>query len=579
VTLRPPMPDPTAADPGELTQSLVHLLAARPEEVAETIASLHRPVRDEDGLADLLHHAAATAVAWMPDVDWAGITVQFDGVPFTAASTDPRVLAVDEAQYSLGDGPCMLALRSRSIVAVTPDEMHVRWPELAVNAQAQGVHSFLAAPLVDGQRARGSINLYSASTTGFTVGEADFLAVLSAFVSRGLGDFATLRTAGEQARQLREAMGSRAPIEQAKGILMAAHQIDSDAAFEMLRVQSQRSNTKLRDVAADFVSAHTRNPATPVGEVGGHDSVSDFHSAFDHAPIGMALADLAGHLLLVNPALQRLLHRPVGEPAGGSLLEYVHPDDRVRARLALETVVGAGQFATRVQLRMARGDSSVVHALVSASVVLDGGNQPARLVVHVEDVDELVARGEELARRTEELERRTAELVRRVLHDTLTGLPNRALFLDRLARAVARHRRSGEALAVLCCDVDGLKEVNDLHGHAEGDTVLEVLGQRLAALLRPGDTAARLGGDEFALLCEDAGGDAAADVADRVCTAMAEPIQVSGQRLQVSVTVGSATSATHPEADHEQLLHAADAAMYQAKRERRGSAATCRDMS
>jgi diguanylate cyclase (GGDEF)-like protein len=154
----------------------------------------------------------------------------------------------------------------------------------------------------------------------------------------------------------------------------------------------------------------------------------------------------------------------------------------------------------------------------------------------------------------------------RALHDPLTGLPNRLLLLERLDHAVLRSRRSGMAAAVLFADLDQFKIVNDLHGHRIGDELLIAVAQRLTATLRPGDTLARLSGDEFVILCEDLAGPAEVDtIAARVCDAVAAPFALSSGKVEITVSVGIAFSGRGDELS-EQLLHAADTAMYQAKR-------------
>ncbi|CAM3858390.1 putative bifunctional diguanylate cyclase/phosphodiesterase [Roseateles saccharophilus] len=173
----------------------------------------------------------------------------------------------------------------------------------------------------------------------------------------------------------------------------------------------------------------------------------------------------------------------------------------------------------------------------------------------------------------EQLARANEELRRRTFVDPLTDLPNRKLFEDRLAHAVAIHKRlddrPGErahgTLAVLFIDLDGFKPVNDSFGHGAGDLVLTEVARRLGQSARAGDTVARVGGDEFLLLMEDVGtvADCTA-LAARLCEALRAPIKLGGQAIEISASIGIAAAPGHGERDR--LIAHADAAMYAAKR-------------
>src|SRR5437764_4152875 len=156
-------------------------------------------------------------------------------------------------------------------------------------------------------------------------------------------------------------------------------------------------------------------------------------------------------------------------------------------------------------------------------------------------------------------------LAHRVLHDPLTDLPNRALFLDRLELALARLQRHSTSIAVLFIDLDDFKVVNDSLGHSAGDRLLVELGERLRHAIRPADTIARFGGDEFVVLCEDiTHARDAMIVGQRIVEATAKPFELDGREMFVTASVGVAI-ALDPSSTPETLLRDADAAMYRAK--------------
>ena len=161
------------------------------------------------------------------------------------------------------------------------------------------------------------------------------------------------------------------------------------------------------------------------------------------------------------------------------------------------------------------------------------------------------------------------QLAHQAFHDPVTGLPNRALFIDRLTRTVARVRRAPHAAAVLFLDLDRFKVVNDSLGHAKGDELLMEVAARLQGCLRPDDTAARFGGDEFTILLEDiTSTQDAVVVAERIAQAISAPFALGTQEVHVSVSVGIVTAGRDADSADE-LLRKADVAMYRAKQKGR----------
>ena len=181
----------------------------------------------------------------------------------------------------------------------------------------------------------------------------------------------------------------------------------------------------------------------------------------------------------------------------------------------------------------------------------------------------MLATIEQQSQEINEFPRRLDQLIREAFRDSLTGLPNRALFMDRLAHALTRAERGGTNLAVLFLDLDRFKILNDTLGQEVGDRLLVEVGHRLAACLSPEDTVARLGGDEFVLLLEDTPDfNAATALAERVSAEIQRPFVVDGRDVLISASIGVALTGGGS-MQPEEVLHNADLAMYQAKAEGR----------
>jgi diguanylate cyclase (GGDEF)-like protein len=157
------------------------------------------------------------------------------------------------------------------------------------------------------------------------------------------------------------------------------------------------------------------------------------------------------------------------------------------------------------------------------------------------------------------------QLAHRALHDALTGLPNRMLFLDRLGYALAQSERQDSPVAVFFLDLDGFKGVNDRLGHLAGDALLRGIAGRLLAWVRPGDTVSRFGGDEFTVLVREVQGpDEAAEIAERLTEAVRDPLTVDGEEISLLPSIGIALGKGFVKP--EELIERADQAMYSAKR-------------
>jgi diguanylate cyclase (GGDEF)-like protein/PAS domain S-box-containing protein len=257
-----------------------------------------------------------------------------------------------------------------------------------------------------------------------------------------------------------------------------------------------------------------------------------------------------GKIHYVSPAIAYVLGYREDEFGEEMLASYVHPDDRVAWEAHVDEVLEHPAREHTLELRLRHADGRWRWMEAHAVNLLDD-QAVLGVVVHLHDISE---------RRIAE-----SELEHQALHDPLTGLPNRALVLDRLGRALARAHRTKTRTVVLFIDVDRFKVVNDSLGHAYGDDLLVAVAARLRASLRETDTVARLGGDEFVVLLEDLAHDAVAlDVAEKILDAMRRPFALAGREFFVTASIGLAMS-TNEHDTPESMIRDADAAMYVAK--------------
>ncbi|MFC5800921.1 diguanylate cyclase CdgB [Streptomyces formicae] len=349
-------------------------------------------------------------------------------------------------------------------------------------------------------------------------------------------------------------------------------------------------------------------------------SEESFRQAFEYAPSGMAIAEMGGdqhgRLLRTNDALCRLLGRPASAMRRYSFADLVHPED-------IGTLLRTSAEGGRAELRLGRRDSTYVWVSLRNSVVADTADGPRFLLTHVEDIEERKRHELQLAHRASHDSLtglpNSAELRAR-LSSRLCERPQAALRqgpgaavealdaaysgrpaygyddggaggpdesghrLDRFdfdppapaggpfdhhVHAVApdsEHDDGTKGLAVLFCDLDGFKSINDRFGHNTGDAVLIEVARRLTTGVRDGDTVARLGGDEFVVLADGLGAADAADLAVRLRNAIIPPIRVDGRAVRVGASFGIGWAVCGMSV--EEVLQSADQRMYIEKRSR-----------
>jgi diguanylate cyclase (GGDEF)-like protein/PAS domain S-box-containing protein len=268
--------------------------------------------------------------------------------------------------------------------------------------------------------------------------------------------------------------------------------------------------------------------------------------------------DIAAGRLYWSDTVYRLFgHEPrVISASYENFLAAVYPDDRPAVEAALQEALATGS-PYGIDYRIVRPDGEIRHVRAEAELTLDAGGTPQRMLGTMQDLT-----------RDKDLQQQLWHLAH---HDPLSGLPNRSLFADHLRQALERARRSGRQLALMVCDLDGFKQINDQHGHDAGDIVIIATARRLSAAVRGSDLVARLAGDEFTVLLENLEHEQdAGQIAHKILASVSKPIPVGEQLVQVGISIGIALFPGAGDTT-EALLRRADSAMYQAKQAGRGN--------
>ena len=272
------------------------------------------------------------------------------------------------------------------------------------------------------------------------------------------------------------------------------------------------------------------------------------NSVFDTSSAGIFVLDASGCFTLVNKRMGEMMRAQhlVGQP----YLNYLDPALTAAARANRRTLLESATPEVSAQRLYVRSDGSRFWGHVTGARLHDGWRDRAVIGVIV-DISELKA-----------AEQRIRELAQ---HDALTGLANRALFSDRLHQAIVVAQRERQRFALAYLDLDRFKAVNDAHGHAVGDLLLQEVARRISACVRESDTVARMGGDEYVVVLRsiETDGDALL-VAEKIRAALRQDMVLQGHTLQVSCSIGLAIYPDHG-ADEAALSRCADAAMYRAK--------------
>lgn len=283
------------------------------------------------------------------------------------------------------------------------------------------------------------------------------------------------------------------------------------------------------------------------------ESEERFRSAFNYAPIGIALVSSSGQWLKVNRALSELIGYSEAEFLAVDFQSMIFPEDLGATLVKLHDLYTGKIPSCQMEHRYVHKDGRIVWASWSASVTSDSQSESSQLIFQIQDISD--------RKSTEE------HLQHEATHDPLTGLPNRSLFLSRLTTALERTRTIDDYRAsILFIDLDRFKHVNDSLGHLAGDMLLKEISVRLVECMRPSDLVARLGGDEFTILVEGTYDlYEVTRIAERIQQKFSRPFSLNGNEVYSSASIGI-LNASGQHLTAEDMMRDADTAMYQAKR-------------
>ena len=295
------------------------------------------------------------------------------------------------------------------------------------------------------------------------------------------------------------------------------------------------------------------------------DALARFEAIYHGALTGVMVLSDDGQIADANPAMCAMLGLQDSEEVRTHIAEYLDPAEHERVSVAVEELFAGESNSLRLETRLNRTDGSVIWVSASFSIVREPDGHPSFGIVMVQDDTERKAAEDALLRQSEINEHQA-------LHDSLTGLPNRTLFRDRIEQAIAIAQRESGQVAVAMMDLDRFKDVNDSLGHHAGDALLVEIGQRLRGILRSSDTVARLGGDEFGVLISKPRSEHdVVVVIEKIRAAIERPVTIEGLSLPAEASIGIAMFPHHGE-DVDTLIRHADVAMYGAKEEKGGYA-------